>query len=147
MENNHRIPMIFKPFIPILFNPALNSYSSPVIPTVISCYDNYHCYDNFPVIPYWEILTGLLTCKRKNSQIEREKKSQIKSAMIKKKFLKILKPREFRIFKKRFVGFYLYTAADLRFFSLQFLNFTLCKLPTISKFALKEIKEALMFIK
>jgi hypothetical protein len=62
-------------------NPALNSY--PVIPTVIPCY-GINGYQK----PYWEILTGLLTCKRKNPQIEGEKIkkiSRILKVKIKKK--------------------------------------------------------------
>jgi hypothetical protein len=46
-------------------------------------------------------------------------------------FFKILKSRKFWIFKNSFVGFYLHDGTDLWFFSLQFVNFTICKSLTL----------------
>jgi hypothetical protein len=75
----------------------------------------------------------------------KEKKSQISSAMKVKihKSLSLFKnskvTRVFEIFKVDLWVFTFHSASDLRFFSLQFVNFTICKLLALSKFTQKEL--------
>jgi hypothetical protein len=79
-------------------------------------------------------------CKKKNPQIKRKKKCKSAALYEAMKFinlfLKFLKLREFIIFKNRFVGFYLHSAADLQFSSFQFYHL---QVTSPLKIYLKEI--------